>query len=55
MKNILVTACKTPDIDGVACAIAYQSFLQQHDPKNNYYVAFQDGIHIEGKFVLDSL
>lgn len=55
MKNILITACKTPDIDGLACAIAYQSFLQQHDPRNNCYVAFQNGIHIEGKFVLDSL
>ncbi len=55
MKNILITACKTPDIDGVACAIAYKSFLQQQDVANNYYVAFQDGIHIEGKFVIDTL
>lgn len=55
MKNILITACKTPDIDGLACAIAYHYFLQQQDPNNNYSVAFQDGLHIEGKFVVDTL
>lgn len=55
MTNILITACRTPDIDGVACAIAYQSFLQQQDPTNTYTVAFQNGVHIEGKFVVDTL
>ena len=55
MKHVLITAAQTPDIEGVACAIAYQAFLQQTNPSINYTAAFQNGVHIEAQFALDRL
>ena len=54
-KNILITAKKIPDIDGVACAIAYQEYMSKIDPHNKYIAAFQDDVHIEAKFVCEKL
>jgi manganese-dependent inorganic pyrophosphatase len=55
MKKFLITASKRADLDGVACGIAYQSFLSQKDPANQYFVKFHAEKQVEVDFVLGEL
>ncbi|MEI6533542.1 MAG: DHH family phosphoesterase [Candidatus Roizmanbacteria bacterium] len=50
----LITASEYSDVDGVACAFAYASYLQQKTSEI-YEVKFGRGIHIEPEFVLSQL
>jgi manganese-dependent inorganic pyrophosphatase len=55
MKKVLITAAEYPDLDGVACAIAYAQYLQQKDSTNIYIPKFGKGLHNEPTFILNSL
>ena len=51
-KAILLTGYVTPDLDGVACAIAYEEYLTQKG--KNVQVAFFGKPQKEAQFVLDT-
>lgn len=55
MLKLLITGSSTPDIDAVACAIGYQSYLNQKDHHNSYIAGAYNGMHPEAKFVCESV
>lgn len=50
-----ITGKILPDLDAVACAIAYANYLTKKNPKETYEPIFQEDIIFEAKFVLESL
>lgn len=55
MKITLITASEYPDLDGVACAIAYADFISQKDKSNKYFAKFGKGLQIEPKYIVEEL
>ena len=54
-KKILITAADYPDLDGVACAIAYADYKNQLDKSNQYIAKFGINLQIEPIFVVKEL
>ena len=53
MKHkVLITAKSSPDLDGVACALAYSSYLEQVNKKDTYFPGFEGDIQVEVKYAL---
>lgn len=53
--RILITAKVCPDIDAVACAEAYATYLRQKDGATTYESAYSQGVHMEANFVCEHL
>lgn len=53
--RVLITATENPDLDGVSCAIAYQTYLAARAPGANYEAAFEGNLQMEPAFVIGRL
>ncbi len=50
-----ITGKILPDLDAVACAIAYSKYLKIKDPTQEFTPVFETDINFESKYVLDKL
>ena len=55
MNTTLITAAGYPDLDGVACAIAYAEYLGQKQPDTRYIAKFFNKPQIEPAFIASEL
>lgn len=53
--TILITPKINPDLDGVACALAYADFLNNTDKANIYVAGIYGQPHAEARFLLEKL